>query len=136
MASRILVVDDEKDIIGFLSELLKGKGYEVHTAHDGYSAMEAIRTHKPDLVVMDFAMPAGSGADVYNSMRALTAFEKTPVIFLSALPKYQIMQMVPEDPGIRFLEKPLNVADFQDCLAELLPAQASGPAAEPGAPPA
>ena len=131
MPARILVVDDEKDVTEFLAHLVVSLGYEVVKAFDGYGAMAAFREHHPDLILLDFAMPAGSGGDVYNQLRSMEAGQKIPIIFVSARPKYQLEQMLPPDPIVRFMEKPVNVEELGAFISELI-----GPQAAPPPPPA
>ena len=131
MPARILVVDDEKDVTEFLSHLVVSLGYEAVMAFDGYGAMAAFRQHRPDLILLDFAMPAGSGGDVYKQLRALDTGRNTPVIFVSARPKFQLEQMLPPDPLVRFVEKPVDVGELGAFIIELL-----GPQAAPPRPPA
>ncbi|HAM34639.1 MAG TPA: hypothetical protein DEB40_02965 [Elusimicrobia bacterium] len=133
MAAKILVVDDDKEVMNLVFDLLKMMGYEVLTAADGYGAMAAIRQHKPDLLVLDYNLPAGDGGDVYRALRSLTIGADTPVIFLSAIPKYELLQMLPDDSLVRVLEKPLNADDMKIGLAELLGPKAIS--AKPPCPP-
>ena len=127
MPARILVVDDEKDVTEFLSHLVVSLGYEAAMAFDGYGAMVAFRQHHPDLILLDFAMPAGSGGDIYKQLRSLDIGRNIPVIFVSARPKYQLAQMLPPDPLVRFVEKPVDVGELSAFIIELLGPQAAPP---------
>ena len=120
MPARILVVDDEKDVTEFLAQLVGSLGYEAAKAFDGYGAMTAFREKKPDLILLDFAMPAGSGGDVYHQLRAMDMGKDIPVIFISATPKYQLEQMLPPDPLVRFVDKPVDVPLLAGYIKELL----------------
>jgi CheY-like chemotaxis protein len=124
MAVRILVADDEKDVAEFLSHFVTTLGYEAVKALDGYSAMAAFREQRPDLMLLDYAMPAGSGGDVYRQLRSLDAGKDVPVIFVSATPKYQLEQMLPPDPLLRFVEKPVDVELLTGYIRELLGSKA------------
>ncbi|MBI5241954.1 MAG: response regulator [Elusimicrobia bacterium] len=120
MPARILIAEDDKDVLGFLARLVESLGYEAITACDGYSAMAAFRERRPDLVLLDYAMPAGSGGDVYRQLRGLDTGKDLSVIFVSATPKYQLEQMVPPDPRIRFVDKPVDAALLGGYIRELL----------------
>jgi two-component system alkaline phosphatase synthesis response regulator PhoP len=83
MEKKIMLVDDEKDIIEFLKYNLEAEGFTVIEAFDGQQAMENMK-HKPDLVVLDIMMPKMDGYEVCRKIRSSNDFENTPVIFLTA----------------------------------------------------
>ncbi len=80
-AKRILVVDDEPRMIGFIRMNLELEGYHVLEAHNGLEALEVIRTQLPDLVLLDVMMPELDG---FETLRMLREFSSTPVIMLTA----------------------------------------------------
>jgi DNA-binding response OmpR family regulator len=80
-AKRILVVDDEPRMIGFIRMNLELEGYQVIEAHNGLEALEAIRTQLPDLVLLDVMMPQLDG---FETLRMLREFSSIPVIMLTA----------------------------------------------------
>lgn len=86
MKKRILVVDDEKDVRDFLSELLEDEGYSVRQAADGVEAMDMIKNGKPDLILLDLLMPRETGTDLYRKIHRRKEFESVPVIVISGLP--------------------------------------------------
>jgi signal transduction histidine kinase len=81
--ARILIVDDNADMRGYLRHLLSGR-WRVETASDGAQAMERIRQAPPDLVIADVMMPVMDGFGLLNAIRATPASEKLPVMLLSA----------------------------------------------------
>jgi len=80
-AKRILVVDDEPRMIGFIRMNLELEGYQVLEAHSGLDALEMIRTQLPDLVLLDVMMPELDG---FETLRMLREFSNVPVIMLTA----------------------------------------------------
>jgi two-component system KDP operon response regulator KdpE len=80
-AKRILVVDDEPRMIGFIRMNLELEGYQVLEAHNGLQALEVIRTQLPDLVLLDVMMP---DLDGFETLRMLREFSSIPVIMLTA----------------------------------------------------
>ena len=80
--ARILVVDDEPNIVELLSASLRFAGFEVRTAADGQEALEVVRAFSPDLLVLDVMMPVMDGLEVLRSLRA--GGSRTPVVFLTA----------------------------------------------------
>jgi len=78
---RILLVDDEPNILGTLAPLLRGRGYEVHTAMNGRAALETIDREKPDLIVLDLGLPDIDGVEVCRQIRDSL---NVPIVVLSA----------------------------------------------------
>ena len=106
----ILVVEDEAELSMVLRIKLTGEGFNVVIAQDALEATAAVRRNNPDLIIMDFSMPAGSGADVYKRLyAALDGASVPPVIFLSALPVERVKESVPPSDNVQFMTKP---ADF------------------------
>ncbi|MFH1194608.1 MAG: response regulator transcription factor [bacterium] len=83
MKTKILLVDDEKDIVEFLQYNLEQEGFEVITAYSGYEALQKI-SKKPDLVVLDVMMPGLNGYEVCQNIRVTKGFENIPIVFLTA----------------------------------------------------
>ncbi|MFY8109040.1 MAG: response regulator transcription factor [Bacteroidia bacterium] len=81
---KILVVDDESDIIEFIDYNLKKEGYLVATAFNGASAIEIAKTFKPDLILLDVMMPVMDGIETCKQLKSDPAFAKTFVVFLTA----------------------------------------------------
>lgn len=84
-ARKVLIADDEPDILEILKYNLTGEGYEVVTAKDGDEAIEKARRTQPDLVVLDVMMPKKTGVEVCQILRAQAAFKDTLIIFLTAV---------------------------------------------------
>jgi two-component system KDP operon response regulator KdpE len=81
MASRVLVVDDEPNIIGTLAPLLRRQGYDVVSVMTGRAAIEAVEREKPDVMVLDLGLPDINGVDVCSEVRRSS---NVPIIVLSA----------------------------------------------------
>jgi two-component system alkaline phosphatase synthesis response regulator PhoP len=82
---RVLIADDEPDIIEILKYNLSNNGYEVITAKDGDEALEKARRTLPDLVVLDVMMPKKTGVEVCQLLRRQAAFKDTLIVFLTAV---------------------------------------------------
>lgn len=82
---KVLIADDEPDILEILKYNLVVEGYEVITAKDGDEALEKARRTQPDLVVLDVMMPRKTGVEVCQIMRAQPMFKDTLIIFLTAV---------------------------------------------------
>ena len=81
MSARILIVDDEPNIVGTLGTLLRAKGYQVATAMTGRAALETVEHDTPDVIVLDLGLPDMDGVEVCRSMRESS---NVPIVVLSA----------------------------------------------------
>ncbi len=84
-ARKILIADDEPDILEILKFNLDNEGYEVITAKDGDDALEKARRNQPDLVILDVMMPKKNGVEVCQILRSQPVFNETLIIFLTAV---------------------------------------------------
>jgi two-component system alkaline phosphatase synthesis response regulator PhoP len=84
-ARKVLIADDEPDILEILKYNLSNEGYEVVTAKDGDEALEKARRNQPDLVILDVMMPKKTGVEVCQLLRSQPAFKETLIIFLTAV---------------------------------------------------
>src|SRR5690606_31765460 len=82
---RVLIADDEPDILEILKYNLESEGCEVITARDGDEALEMAKKTQPDLIVLDVMMPRKTGVEVCQILRAQPAFRETLIIFLTAV---------------------------------------------------
>lgn len=83
--ARILIADDEADILEIVGYNLEREGYEVITAKDGQQALDLAKREKPDLIILDIMMPYRSGIEVCNVLRSHPDFKDTLIIMLTAL---------------------------------------------------
>jgi len=82
---KILIADDEPDILEIIQYNLKNEGYEVATAKNGNDALDLAKRFNPDLIILDIMMPGKTGIEVCNLLRMQPAFNDTLIIFLTAL---------------------------------------------------
>lgn len=82
--TKILIVDDEKDIIEFLQYSFEKEGYKVFTAQNGVKGKELALSTKPDLIILDIMMPGIDGVELCKELREIPDFEETLIIFLTA----------------------------------------------------
>lgn len=82
---KILIADDEPDILEIIQFNLQAEGYEVSTAKNGDEAIDQAKRHQPDLIILDIMMPGKNGIEVCNILRMQPAFKETLIVFLSAL---------------------------------------------------
>ena len=84
MAERILLVDDEPDLLELVRVNLHQAGYEVETAEDGREGLACLRRRRPDLVILDLMLPDVSGTEICRQIRGEPALADLPVIMLTA----------------------------------------------------
>ena len=80
MEKKILIVEDEDDIIEFVSAALEENGFATVAARNGEEAMEKIRQSRPDLIIMDILMPQQSGIQMYRDLKFSDSLKDIPVI--------------------------------------------------------
>ena len=81
---KILVVDDEQDILDLIAYNLKREGYQVSTASNGHEAINVAKDINPDLIILDVMMPKMDGIEACRLMRAMPEFKNTFMVFLTA----------------------------------------------------
>lgn len=84
MSERILVVDDDREIVRLVQGYLRQAGYEVLTAYDGESAVQTLRREQPDLLVLDLMLPDVDGWDITRFVRGQSLLQAMPIIMLTA----------------------------------------------------
>jgi len=83
--NKILIADDEPDILEIIEFNLQAQGYDVTTARNGDEAIEKAKKISPDLIILDIMMPGKNGIEVCNLLRMIPAFKQTLIVFLTAL---------------------------------------------------
>ncbi len=87
---KIMVVDDEENLLILIRDLLDSKGFDVVTAGNGREALEIIENEKPDLLLLDIMMPGMKGTDVAKKIRETPKTRKTKIVFLTILKSKEI----------------------------------------------
>jgi two-component system, OmpR family, alkaline phosphatase synthesis response regulator PhoP len=105
---KILIVDDEKDILEFVSYNLQKEGFQVITANNGLAGIEAAKQHLPHLVLLDIMMPEMDGIEVCRSLRQMEEFNQTMICFLTARGEDFTQIAALEAGGDDFVSKPIR----------------------------
>jgi CheY-like chemotaxis protein len=125
---RILLVDDDRDLVMSVRTYLEARGYEVETAHSGVEARERLQKRVPDLAVLDIMMDYDTdGFNLAHGLREDPRTKDLPIIIMSGFTKeldtkthiFEPM-MYREWPAAKFFEKPVKLAVLADAIAELL----------------
>ena len=105
---KILIADDEPDILEIINYNLAKEGYEIATAKDGDEALTKARSFQPDLVLLDIMMPKKNGIEVCEILRSQPAFKKTLIVFLTALNDETSHIKGLETGGDDYVSKPIS----------------------------
>jgi CheY-like chemotaxis protein len=119
MAKKILVVDDEPDVVTYLSTVLTDAGYEAVPAYNGDEALRKVAAGRPDLITLDITMPEMTGVKAYRKLKEDPDLRKIPVVIVTGVTHdfkrfISTREQVPPPEG--YLEKPVKP---EDLLAEV-----------------
>ena len=118
--NKILVVDDEPDILKVVVFRLKKAGYEVTQAALGKEALIFLKAGKPDLAILDYRLPDMSGIDIAKVMRADDALKRIPIILLTASSGENMAVAVKETRIEGYLKKPFDPDELLEKVRELV----------------
>ncbi|MEX0731892.1 MAG: response regulator [Aquisalimonadaceae bacterium] len=120
MSKRVLIVDDEPNIVLSLAFLMRKDGYEVTTAADGEEALAAVDTERPDLILLDVMMPKKDGYQVCQTLRERENFRDLRIIMLTArgrdVEREKGLSLGADD----YITKPFSTQDVVDKVRQLL----------------
>jgi DNA-binding response OmpR family regulator len=120
MAKRILIVDDEPNIVVPLEFLMKREGYDVSVAGDGQAALEALEGGAPDLVILDVMLPRMSGFEVCRKIRADSRFGALRILMLTAKGRDSEMEKGLGLGADAYVTKPFSTRDLVAKVRALL----------------
>jgi DNA-binding response OmpR family regulator len=118
--SRVLVVDDEPDLVRILEFGLKAAGYAVDTASDGQEGLKKAREQKPDIILLDLMLPKLDGYKVCRLLKFDERYKHIPIMILSARTQEGDQTLAHEMGANRFLTKPYEFAEILDHIQALL----------------
>jgi CheY-like chemotaxis protein len=120
VAKRILVVDDNYVNLKLASELMECEGYVVDRAPNAEAALDSIREHKPDLVLMDLALPGMDGLELTRHLRSQEATRRIPIVALTAFAMKRDEDRAMEAGCDAYIVKPIDTRKLPALLADLL----------------
>lgn len=108
---KILIIDDEPDVLTYLSTLLQDHGYATALAKDGVEAMEQVKQCPPDLITLDISMPEKSGVKFYREMKESEQWKNIPIIIVTGISEdfrkfISTRRQVPAPEG--YIQKPIS----------------------------
>lgn len=119
---KVLVVDDEQDVLIFLTALFEDSGYETVTAKDGVQAWKQIESEKPDLITLDMSMPEQSGVRTFRDIKAHDTYKAIPIIIVTGIgePMQNFLSRMRNSPQPEgFVSKPIDKKELLDLAAKL-----------------
>ena len=117
---RVLLIEDEPNIIEAIRFILSRDGWRVDTHSDGKSAVDAVRERMPDLVVLDVMLPNRSGYDILNDLRNAEETRDMPVLMLTARGQKKDRELAERLGASRFMTKPFSNGEILDTVRELV----------------
>jgi two-component system, OmpR family, alkaline phosphatase synthesis response regulator PhoP len=124
---KILIVDDERDIVKALMIRLQGAGYEVVTAFDGAQGVFMAHKEKPDLILLDIRMPAGDGFSVAQKLKSSMPTLTIPVIFLTGSPEKNAEDRAMTLGARFYIKKPYDPEELLDAIKRALEEESDPP---------
>ncbi len=120
MKKKILVVDDEAQIVRLLTLRLQANNYDVVVAYDGYQCIQMAKEENPDLLLLDIKMPMGGGIKAFENLRSNTNTENIPVIFITAFPSVEVKKQVIEMGADGFIAKPFGSEELLNKIRSII----------------
>ena len=128
---KILVVDDDPDLVRALRLRLRANNYEVTTATDGYTAIAAAQKERPSLIILDLGLPVGDGFVVLDRLQNSDALAGVPVIVLSARDPQMNEERALKAGAAAFFQKPADNEELMNVIRVSLGPSSTQPAAWP-----
>ncbi len=119
-SARILVVDDDPEIVTMLSTRLSKRGYQVSTAEDGNKALELAKREKPDLVLLDVMMPGKSGWEVARALKHDPVTQAVKIVMVSAIGEKTNEITAPIYGADAHIDKPFEFEKLEKVISGLL----------------
>ena len=120
MTKHVLIADDEPNIVISLEFLMKREGWRVSVARDGDAALAAIRSERPDLVLLDVMMPGKSGFEVCQAVRGDDSLAAVKILMLSAKGRDTDLAKGSALGADAYMTKPFSTRELADKVRELL----------------
>ena len=117
---KILIAEDDANILISLDYLMRKKGYEVFVAQDGEEALTLANEHKPDVVLLDIMMPKLDGYEVCEAIKNQAKTRHAKIIFLSAKSKEEDIQKGMEAGASAYITKPFSTTEIVQKVKDLL----------------
>lgn len=121
MGKRVLVIEDEPNIIEAINFILSRDGWSVDTHSNGHDAVDVVLAKAPNLVILDVMLPGRSGYDILKDLRAHPQTAELPVLMLTARGQNKDRDMAQRLGASCFMTKPFSNAEVLEALRSLVP---------------
>ena len=125
MSKKILLVDDEPELVEMVKTRLEANNYEVITASDGKQALDKVRKEKPDLIILDILLPRMDGYNVCGLLKTDIKYNKIPVIMLTVKSQESDKKKGEEAGAEAYIIKPFEAQELLEEIQKLLKGQAT-----------
>jgi len=122
----VLIIEDEADILNFISRVLELEGYQVYKASDGYAGMKIIKEHPVALVLLDLRLPGPNGWSILREIKRNPELSKIPVVVLTAIAESTQRKKTLRMGAARYLIKPLSAHSLSQTITDILHEKGSG----------
>lgn len=122
---RILIVDDEPDVVTFIERTLKNEGFDVSLAYDGISALEAAESEQPDMILLDIMMPMMSGYEVCQQLKANPRTQDIKVLCVSSAHSEDARDRTQQVGAVGLVMKPFTPAELIAQIRRHMPGEAA-----------
>jgi len=122
MAKRILIVEDDQDIVSLLEYRLAAQGFEIMTALDGDKGLELARSWRPDLITLDINLPEVNGFTICSMLKADEEYHAIPIIMLTARDSSSDSVFDESVKPEAYITKPFDINELIEKIHELIPA--------------
>ena len=112
MGRRVLLIEDEPNIVEAISFILSRDGFTVHTHQDGETAMAKVRAQRPDMIILDVMLPGRSGFDILRDLRSEAATRDLPVLMLTARGQAKDRDLATQLGADVYMTKPFSNAEI------------------------
>ena len=120
MGKRVLLIEDEPNIIEAISFILSRDGFTVHTHEDGETALAKVTATPPDMVILDVMLPGRSGFDILRDLRSDARTQALPVLMLTARGQKKDRDLALELGADHFMTKPFSNTEIRDHVRTVL----------------
>ncbi len=129
MTKKIMIIDDEPDILIYLITILEDAGFETCTIEEDDQVMETVQSEQPDLIIIDIMMPKRSGISIYRELRLSDKHKNIPVAFISGIASAkdfmnnEFRKLIDDEamlPPDGYIEKPVMVEDLIKLVEKLI----------------
>ncbi|SMD11708.1 response regulator transcription factor [Primorskyibacter flagellatus] len=120
MAKKVLLIEDEPNIIEAISFILSRDGWQVDTHSNGHDATEVVREKMPDVLILDVMLPGRSGYDILRDLRSGGGTETLPILMLTARGQNKDREMAEKYGANRFMTKPFANSEVLEAVRNLV----------------